>query len=162
MKQVYPPKENSIEYPLFNIFIPYTDIQPATLISLIGYNYTPFKVKGEYGYFKYFIDRWKEGETFINIEQDVVIYPGAIEAIWDCPQEICAYNYHLPIHRKNPGTPLGCVKFSKEIIKKMRWKKAKWSLLDQQLSLVHQHYPSIVNANLALLGFAKWEENVSN
>lgn len=163
--QIYVPNLDTVEQEKIKIFIPYTKIQPATLISLIGYKYTPVKVEGDFGYSNYFKDRWNEGETFINLEHDIVPYPGAISAIWDCPLEWCVYDYHLPNHWNRNledevnGIPLGCMKISAEMIKKTArmWDKPIiWNKCDQHLTRcglqVHQHYPSVVNANPALLG----------
>lgn len=151
------------------VFIPYTKLQEATLISLIGEEYTPVKVEGTYGYSNYFKSRWTEGETFINLEHDVVVYPGALQALWDCPRAWCAYNYHLPIHQlenledENTNVPTGCVKISKEMIDKLPnyWDTPiEWSKCDQHLSKcglqVHQHFPSVVNANPALMGMVTY------
>ncbi len=123
-------------------------------------------IEGNYGYSEYFKKRWSEGETFINIEHDVVVYPEALKAIWNCPREWCVYDYHLPNHwtrsleQIESGVPLGCVKISKEMIQKSKnlWNTpVMWNECDQHLSKsgvkVHQHYPSVVNANPALLGF---------
>lgn len=165
MQTIYPPHSDSIEYPQIKIFIPYTEIQPATLIALIGYNYTPVKVEGDYGYSEYFKKRWEEKQTFISIEQDIVIWPGAPDAIWNCSRELCTYDIHLPNHRKRNleaetrCVPPGCIKFSKEFIEKTPgfWDTPiKWDMVDQHLITsgirVHQHYPGVVNANPVLLG----------
>lgn len=165
MNNVLSPKENTIEYPQVRIFIPYTDIQPATLISLIGYNYIPVKVEDDYGYSNYFKQRWEEKETFISIEHDIVVWPGAPDALWNCSRELCIYDFHLPNHRKRNleeevrGVPLGCIKFSKEFIEKTSgfWDDpVMWNMCDQHLIKsgikVHQHYPGVVNANPVLLG----------
>lgn len=149
------------------IFIPYTEIQPATKIALIGYNYTPIEVKGDFGYSNYFKDRWEEGQTFINLEHDVVVYPGALKALWDCPEEWCVYDYHLPNHWSRNleievnGIPLGCMKISDKMIEKTKalWDTAViWNKCDQHLTKchlkIHQHHPGIVNANPSLLGGA--------
>ena len=166
MDTILVPKENTVEYQRFTIFVAYTKVYPSTLISLIGYNYQPVKTDDNYTYSEYFKDRWKEENTFINIEQDIVVYPGAIEALWDCPQEFCAYDFHLPNHRKRNleedtrSCPLGCIKISKEMIKKSfgLWNiPIPWNECDQRIIKsgikVHQHYPSIVNTNIDLLGF---------
>ena len=169
MRDVLPPKLDSISYPRIKIFIPYTDIQPATLIALIGYNYTPIKVEGDFGYSNYFKQRWEEKEKFISIEHDIVIWPGALEAIWDCPGELCTYDLQLPNHRTRnleidtTCVPPGCIKFSKEFIEKTPgfWDKpVKWDMCDQHLIKcgikVHQHFPGVVNANPALLSFCNY------
>lgn len=81
------------------LFLPHVTMQPATRIALIGYRYTPVKTEGVYGYCEYFQTRWKEGKTFLNIEQDIVVWPGAIQALWTCPRPWCGYDFHLPNHQ---------------------------------------------------------------
>lgn len=155
------------------IYVPYSKLQPATLISLIGYDYEPVKVTGKYGYSKYFKQRWAEGQTFINIEHDCVPWPGAIEAIEQCEQDWCVYNYSLPVHRQQNlgiveagGIPLGCIKISAHLIAETKdcWDKPiDWSYCDGHLAdylrargfRPHQHFPSIVNANPVLLKLVK-------
>jgi hypothetical protein len=150
------------------IFVPYTELQPATYIALIGYDYELIKLKGLYGYAKYFRDRWNDGQGFINIEHDCVPWPGAIEAIRDCPEPWCSYDYSLPCHRnrdmhhETTFVPLGCAKINADMITRTKtaWDKLKkWDILDGYITRlaqtagfnVHQHFPGIVNANKALL-----------
>ena len=115
---------------------------------------------GDYGYSEYFRQRWAEGETFINLEHDVVVYPGALKALWDCPEPWCVCDYHLPCHwdrdleKEINGVPLGCMKISKEMIAKTKghWdEKVMWDRCDLHLTKagfkVHQHRPGVVNAN---------------
>ncbi len=154
------------------IFLPYSKLQTATLIALIGYDFAPVELKGEYAYGEYFKARWAEGQSFINLEHDCVPWPGAIEAIEDCERDWCLYNYSLPIHREQNleivegGMPLGLVKFSAELIIRTKgaWDEPiDWSNCDNRLTKAckeagftpHQHYPSIVNANPVLLPLVK-------
>ena len=147
------------------IFVPYTEIQTATKVALIGYDYKPVKVEGEYGYGEFFRERWKEGKSFIVIEHDCVPWPGAIEALMKCEEPWCAHNYGLPCHRENPalsgaGIPLGCTKIGARLIEETPgiWDApVDWSHCDQQipkyaLRKVHQHFPGIINANPQSLG----------
>lgn len=174
MNNAYYPKPNSIEYPRIKVFVAYTEMQPATAISLIGYNYIPVETSkdDDFSYQKYLKKRWEEKETFITIEQDTVIWPGALEAIWDCPEIWCLYDAHLPIHRlrkiEDPsfGVPMACMKISAQMIAQTPnlWDEPiEWNICEKRLMECkikpHQHFPSIVNANPALLGFASREEN---
>lgn len=150
------------------IFVPYTELQIATEIALIGYEYATVGMIASDDYFKYFKQRWQEGESFINIEHDCVPWPGAIEAIMECPKLWCAYDYSLPCHRNrdihDPTTfvPLGLTKISASMIEKLKdcWNEVvNWDVIDKHLTMeasnqgirVHQHFPSIVNANPVLL-----------
>lgn len=165
----YPITADKIEYPQILIYLPYIKIQVATLISLIGYDYHPVETSGEYGYNNYFKKRWEEGKTFINLEQDIVPYPGAIKALWDCPKEWCVYDFHLACHwarnleNEKVGVPIGCVKISSSLITKTVgiWDDpVEWVYCEQNLTKklvdagfkAHQHHPSVVNANPVLLG----------
>lgn len=42
-------------------------------------------------YFDLFEKLWSEKETFIIVEHDVVIWPGALHEMYDCPELFCAY-----------------------------------------------------------------------
>lgn len=166
----FPPNPTSVEWPDVNIFLPYTKFYPATPISLIGFNYQPVKTEGEFGYSQYFKDRWAEGQTFINIEQDVVVWPGAIRALWQCPHDWCVHDFHLPNHQtrnlenEKVGVPIGCVKISAEAIRRTSgiWDEPSlWEYCEQKLTkeliksglTPHQHHPGIVNANEVFLDF---------
>lgn len=146
------------------IFVPFTEIQTATRVALIGYDYTAVQLNDDYSYGDYFRQRWRSGESFINVEHDCVPWPGALEKLWNCTQPWCAFNYGLPIHREHPlfggsAVPLGCTKISDRLIAvtPTLWDEpVEWSYCDQQLPktqfTVHQHFPGIVNANPASLG----------
>lgn len=56
---------------------------------------------------------WREGTGWINIEQDIVPWPGAIAELEACPEELCAFPYELST---GWGAWLGCTKFSTELI----------------------------------------------
>lgn len=171
MNLILKPKEHTIEYPIPKIFLIYTKIFPATLISLIGYNYTPYYTNpnDDYSVHKFFVERWKEKETFIVIEHDVVIWPGAIEGIWNCTGDVCLHDRHLPIHRKRLLTneaPLACIKISRKFIEDNPnlwdeprvWNECDIRIVESGVTL-HQHFPSVVNANPALLPFVNIEED---
>lgn len=141
-------------------------VSVATRCSLIGYEYQEVYVGSravDYGAF--FAARWRERQTFVNVEHDVVPWPGAIESLLDCPERWCAFNYHLPCHRTGGiGTagPLGCVKLSAEFIAATptMWDEpCDWRVCDVRVRdvanpaglTVHEHTPGVVHANPALL-----------
>ena len=96
------------------VFVPFTEVRRRTRQALELYN--PSFVDcgaSQWAYPEFFQARWAEGETFINVEHDVVPWPGAIEQLWDCPHDWCWFSY--------PGwtadeAPFGCVKFSAALI----------------------------------------------
>lgn len=171
-----PPKPNTVEWPHVKVFVSYTKFYPATLIALIGFNFQPVKTEGEFGYWMYFKERWREGQTFINIEQDIVVWPGAVKALWDCPHDWCAYDFHLPNHQmrnlenEKVGVPIGCVKFSAKLIAETpeMWQEpVAWEYCEQNITKylvakglrVHQHHPGVVNANEVFLDFLGIKED---
>lgn len=176
MNNVYYPKPNSIEYPQIKVFVPYSNLRSQTAISLIGYDYHPVETAkdDDFSYSKYFKQRWEAKETFINIEHDVVVWPGAIEAIWNCEREWCVYHGHLPNHRTEPnlenavnGIPMLCMKIAKELIEKtpglwdepIIWYECEKRMISCGVK-PHQHFPGVVNTNPALLGFAYTDKEV--
>lgn len=148
------------------IYVAYSKLQPATLISLRSYEYEPIKVTGKYGYSKYFRKRWAERESFINIEHDSVLWPGAIEGLENCIGIWCAYDYSSTTNwdwERDNGLmhsyQLGAMKITPYLIDHTPgiWDKpVDWSACDTHLFAstelkCHQHFPGIVNANPAVL-----------
>jgi hypothetical protein len=61
-------------------------------------------------------ENWERGETFYVVEQDVVVWQGAIQQLEMCDHDWCS----LPTmcHGRMISTTFGCVKFSKRLIAK--------------------------------------------
>ncbi len=145
------------------IYVPYTYIQPATRIALNDYEYTPVLCDDEYGYVRYFRQRWADKETFINCEHDTVFWPGAIELLLECPKPWCAYGWSTQDRFVNAvSVYLSLTKISWAMIRLLPgiWNKdIHWEYLDTHLTKcarekgleIHQHYPPIVNANPRIL-----------
>lgn len=54
---------------------------------------------------------WHEGETFVIVEHDIIPWPGAVTAIYNCPEPWCTYPYNNQTDRS-----LGCTKFSAQLL----------------------------------------------
>lgn len=145
------------------VYIPFTKAQDATIIST--WDYDPIKVDtSKTGYSQYFKDRWNDRETFINIEQDVVIWDGAIESLINCSQPWCLYDYKSEPWDYNMlrSVHLGCTKITSSLIEKTKeiWDdEIEWDKCDIHLFREareagirpHQHFPAVTNANPAFL-----------
>lgn len=97
-------------------------------------------------------DRWQDGTGFILLEWDIVPWPGALTAIWECSRLLCRYPY--PAAGESDFT-LGCVKFSAELTRRypmlpeqQRWTTTDWEALDGNVcvpllerEMVHRHSP---------------------
>lgn len=113
-------------------------------------------------YADYFTERWAMQERFINLEHDVIPWPGALEEIWECPEDWCSYGYDpgeiLPLD----GGYLNCIKFSARLIEATKdiWvpplsPRRHWNYVDVVINegataagfQFHQHFPSVVHGN---------------
>ena len=147
------------------IYLPHTKILDATLISLRGYDYNKILIKGKFGYSKYFKQRWLERESFINIEHDSVLWPGAIESLENCISPWCAFDYSSETNWERDrdagimhSYQLGGMKITQYLIdhtkgiwdKPIDWHNCDTHLFSSTEIRCHQHFPGIVNANPVL------------
>lgn len=130
---------------------------------------------GDFGYGELLASIWSLGEGFILIEHDIVPWPGALQAMWDCKSEWCGYPY--PYYTRNRvgsrerlirSHSCGCVKFSDALVRgwpdlptEREWAKCRWSKLDGLIgrsivsalksSLIfewHEHSPPVAHARI--------------
>jgi len=150
------------------ICVPYTNLQPITAWLLKPYKAEFILLDEHYTYKDYFKDMWQThiNTGFINIEHDTIFWPGALEALWDCPEHWCAYGYNQQDKFWNELATktvyLGCTKFSSELIsqtpKLPQQLPDQWLGIDTPLTQLlkdanfrpHQHYPAVINANPVL------------
>jgi hypothetical protein len=102
------------------IFCPFTHLRSETYVALKDYPVTFLPlIDHASDYWRHFHERWKEGETFINVEHDVVPLVGVLQELWDCPEPYCISGYTYPYHSDPPRQDmahLGCAKLSRELI----------------------------------------------
>src|SRR5262245_36727721 len=109
-------------------------------VSALNSERIPFKlveVSGNYSYGRALHQLWEEGESFINVEHDIVPWPGALEKMWKCKSAMCMYQYPIG-HSGLISGSLGCVKFSDELIDayplaNFGWDDTEWNHLDAQV-----------------------------
>jgi hypothetical protein len=70
----------------------------------------------DFGYGEYFRERWHEGETFINVEHDVLPTAEMIDELWNCPSIFCCTRYVYDGRTENTIGNLGCAKISDKLI----------------------------------------------
>jgi hypothetical protein len=143
------------------VFITFTPsrLTDATIKSLFGYDTYYINMREENSYLEYFKERWKEGKSFINVEHDVIPWPGALDEIEHCQEPWCGYGY-LKFEKAGSNPYLGCVKISVEMIKMIPdvWSDREkysvcWGNLDVHLAeyakkcsiKFHQHFPSVTH-----------------
>ena len=101
---------------------------------------------------------WGEGKGFINLEHDVVPWPGGLDELWNCEQPCCRFQYPVfPPGSHSKG--IGCVKFSEEVVQKVNsdeWCNQSWWDLDGTLMssikgagfTIHEHRPLAAHVRL--------------
>ena len=57
---------------------------------------------------------WRAQETFTVVEHDIVVHPGAIQELEDCPEPWCTFPYYCSVGWIIDG--LGCTKFSRAMM----------------------------------------------
>lgn len=159
-----------------DVHVPYTHVREATYLYLLQHYNTPeYPVVwqdvsgGDWAYNHYLSDSWYAGRTFINLEHDIVPWPGAVESIDQCEKPWCFYGYRADLRMVEIGAAnFGLVKFSDVLIATTKnvWKDMRddpdyspinkpWRFNDlwffqyaTKLGFVpHQHWPSVLNAH---------------
>lgn len=101
-----------------NIWIPHVIIEAETMAALGPYKVNFAEMDDDEGYPRFLKARWDAGETFINVEHDVVPWAGALESLWNCEHPWCAFAYADEIYAEDNHTPVfGCCKFSSSFMK---------------------------------------------
>ncbi len=158
------------------LYIPFTRVAEATEVFLNTYGCVPddlaverIDVSGNpFGYQEHLQARWDEGATFVNMEHDIVPWPGALQELVACPRNWCFFGYLADIDFvATNAAPFGLVKFGASLIAAMPdvWElmsrrfandPTAWAMCDIHLAeyarerglfTPHQHSPSVLNAN---------------
>jgi len=140
------------------IFVPFTRVKPLTDFVLRPYSVTAVKMEDRTSYPDYWQERWDAGEAFINVEHDVVPWPGAIEELDACPEDWCAFGYHPRTTFEGQTVILACCKFREPFIAATLgvWEQVSprdYAMCDSHLSgfarqrglRCHQHFPPVVH-----------------
>lgn len=122
--------------------------------------------KSPTAYHELLLDIWHQGQGFIVVEQDIVVYPGALADMEACAKPWCGHPYWLGTVF---GAYLGCTKFSDELVRDNPGvmdaldtlrddgtNRRYWGRLDTRLGQVlndqvgisiHNHWPAVVHLN---------------
>lgn len=138
------------------IVSPYKHCVAAKALYSEGIEYRIIHPVDDHSYGRIIAGAWQIGESFINVEHDIAPWPGALQALEDCTEPLCAYQYLI---RGELTTALGCIKFSDTIMKRYAnacegWEATHWMHLDARVisSLewdrkikVHLHEPPVAH-----------------
>lgn len=160
--------------PRATLYVPYTRLPEATQCFLASPRCNPVRtvmvdVSGDdNAYYRHMKRVWEVGEDFINMEHDIVPWPGAIDELLDCQRPWCFFGFQdrLPDLVRDADTAMfGLVRFRASIMRELPsiWKTPEplhWRQLDlhffehafrRHAVAPHQHWPSVLNANPAIL-----------
>lgn len=98
---------------------------------------------------------WDAGEPFINVEHDIVPWPGALEALWRCPDQPpwCGYRYPLGYSGLLEDS-LGCVCIRPTRSVAWNLKGILWNQLDAAIFRAmrpnqwHEHRPPVAHLTM--------------
>lgn len=97
-----------------SIVVPYTRHNPEVTQALADYQVAFCDVSdSDEAYWELLAHMWDERQTFVVVEHDVVVRPGALEELIGCPQPWCSFGVPY-VGRIYAG--LACAKFSAELI----------------------------------------------
>jgi hypothetical protein len=103
-------------------------------------------------YAQLMVELWRDGESFVLVEDDIAPWPGAIGQLCDCTHYWCGFHYTLP-GRWDPddegpykslwGTS-GCIKVTDDVLRAApslykRFETHSWQTLDVALSAALRH-----------------------
>lgn len=152
------------------VVVPYSTLYPETRAALeadgIDAEYVYVGVGQDSTYHDLVERLWAEGRGWINVEQDIVPWPGALRQLWDCPCEWGGFAYGLAM---GYGAYLGCTKFSDSLVRerpgvvaavaylrddgapRRYWgrldTRLKQVLEDQEQLTMHIHWPAVRHLN---------------
>jgi hypothetical protein len=66
-------------------------------------------------YYDLLASAWEAGESFCVVEHDIIVWPGALQKLADCPHGWCTRPYYCSVGWIEDG--LGCTRFSAEFIR---------------------------------------------
>lgn len=155
---------------MMKIVCPYTDLNPATEMALKIEHKREVEfvdVSGsQEAYFELMRQYWREGEAFAVVEHDIVPWPGAIKALFDCPEPICAYEAPYGVYLPRGEVWFGCglVRYGQQLIARFPdhledpsltrlWHKVDgevtWRFFDKGGPEMHWHYPAVLHLSQA-------------
>ena len=69
----------------------------------------------EEAYYNLLAALWKLGESFLIVEHDIVVWPGAVAELENCPEPWCTLPYYCSVGWITDG--LGCTKFGAHFLR---------------------------------------------
>lgn len=154
------------------VFVPHTHVREGTYLYLLQQTEKDDVVwvdvsEDRWAYTDHLQARWDEGKTFLNLEHDIVPWPGALEQLLLCESPWCFFGYRQNLdYTINGSAPFGLVKLEDRIIAGLPevWRQMRidqvdnpdaWKYNDIHFFSYaqahgwhpHQHVPSVLNAS---------------
>ena len=129
----------------------------ARALVIEGFEVTEVVMEDPFHYGRLTADLWALGKGFVMVEDDVVPWPGAIQAMLDCPKEWCAYEFPRTYVQHEPRSgftvSMGCTKLTAAILERyspafgdLRWDEVNGPIEEALSSeTCHLHYPPVAH-----------------
>lgn len=98
------------------VIVAYATLYPETKAALEADGYSPEYVdvgRSESAYHDLLASVWRTGRGFVNVEQDIVPWPGALARLIECPELWCGFAYSLST---GYNSTLGCARFQEALV----------------------------------------------
>ena len=99
------------------VVLPWTDINPSTIDALASTGWqweSPYVGSSDTSYWQLLSRLWTGGESFVIVEQDIVVRPDTLDGFDECPSQWCGAPYPYFVGRY---VGLGCMKFSADLLR---------------------------------------------
>lgn len=104
-----------------NVIVPFTSLEDGVVAAIEASGRMPIlhDVSGsDEDYWELLAGLWELGESFVVVEQDIVVRADTLDSFDDCPNGWCAAGYPYLGSQNYAG--LGCTRFRAEFIEKHR------------------------------------------
>lgn len=89
---------------------------PAVRLALIqdGWQADYRHMASDESYYELMCEMWKRRETFVVVEHDIIVWPGALTELENCSEPWCTLPYYCSVGWIIDG--LGCTKFGSDLL----------------------------------------------
>jgi hypothetical protein len=120
------------------LVVPFTELLPETRKALNDSEHpyeTVYVGQCDEAYWYLLRNLWRMGEGFMLVEHDIIVVPGLIQELEECPEDWCVAPHTYSVGAIMPHYGLGCAKFSGDLLKRVP------DALEQVAEIVDPQHP---------------------
>ncbi len=146
------------------VVMPWAKLYPEAIRALCEEvdPYLSYVGNSDFSYAELLANLWDDGLTFVIVEHDIVVHPGAMPELIACKELWCGFPYReVPDPASEPVTGLGCTKFDRKLLRSVpnpfanivlvEWRNVDYtvgSALRAAGFEVHRHEPPVRNLSV--------------